>query len=357
MRLQDVATRANVSVATVSKILNNSPEAARIPDATQQRVLEACAALEYRPNYLGRSLKTGRAHAIGAVLLRPNSASHMDFFWMPMILGVVEESFARSSHVVSLGAENGRSVIETGLDAISQRRIDGLIIGSAFCSPEEVARLEAANVPVVLASWRGQTVLPVVDIDERSGVEAGISHLHELGHKNVLWLGATPKNPMDDTVRFSAFKGALKTRKMKGERAEVDYPHRALPLESQFEEVRESLENSEAFWAHFEGENPKTALFCYNETLAFGAVRALKNRGLRVPEDVSVLAFDDILAPMCDPALTVLSHEQRQMGVRAVQILHEIVQKPDAHKNWRGQRESLPCELFVRNSTARSRFA
>lgn len=317
---------ANVSVATVSRTL-------AMPDVvlpeTRQRVQEAIRQLGYTPNVQARSLRTSRTNVI--VALVPDISNP---FFAEVIRGI-EQVAHRNRYSVLLGDTQYSSDREQAYaDLVGARQADGLITLMPHI-PKVVA---TGRLPIVNAcEYVTDAAITSVYVDNAAGAREGIEYLLTLGHRAIAFL-AGPMNSPISVDRDSGYEAALRAAGIKR--------NRKLTVEGDFS-AESGIRGTEALFARNESF---TALFCSNDEMALGALRVIKSRGLRVPEDISVLGFDDIrFARYSDPPLTTIAQPMGDIGREAMTMLIEIL----AGKDVPPRKRILPTQLVVRGSTAR----
>lgn len=274
--IADVAKHAGVGLGTVSRVLNSSPQ---VRESTRAKVLDAIAALDYRPNPLARGLSRGRCQTLGVVVPFFTHASAverlrgvvaaLDESRYDLVLFNVESPVHRDEHLAAI----------TGRD-----RADGLLVMSLPIPPADLARLTAAGVPVVLVDSWGKGVAAVV-IDDVAGGRLATEHLLALGHRAIAFMGDDPRNTFGFTSsakREHGYAAAL---------ADANVPVRAELLRHGAHEleVARTLANE-----LLDLPEPPTAIFASSDVQATGVLAAAAARGVRVPDDLSVVGFDDI---------------------------------------------------------------
>lgn len=301
--LDDVARRAGVSTATVSRCLN-TPSVVR--DGTRERVLSAVATLGYTPHFAARALASNRTRSIGAVI------PTMDNAIFARGLQAMEEELALSGVtllVATSGYDPERERQQIG--ALIARGVDGvLLIGDA--RPEEsYALLATRGLPFVLAwAWRDQPGRIYVGFDNRAAARRMTETVLEHGHRRIAMIsGPTAWNDRA-ADRVAGVRDALGAHGL------------ALP-DHWLAEARYDFDDAgAAFGRVMSGVHRPTAIICGNDVIAVGALRAAKHAGQRVPEDVSIVGFDDIdLAEVVDPPLTTVRVPHRRMGRAAARVL------------------------------------
>jgi DNA-binding LacI/PurR family transcriptional regulator len=323
--MEDVAERAGVSAMTVSRVLN-TPDKVR-PD-TRARVLDAVRALGYRPNFAARSLVTGRSGALGVVsfdttLYGPASTLH----------GI--EQAARADDylitIVSVGALNRRSIGEA-VNRLRFQSVDGVIIVAPHESAADGLRHLPPDLPVVVVGARDNLPVPVAAVDQSVGAVRATRHLLSLGHETV-WHVSGPQDWIDASARIEGWRSVLR---------------------SEGRQIPEPLLGDWSARSGFEhgkllARDPKvTAIFAANDHMATGVLRALREAGRRVPQDVSVVGFDDVPeAPYLWPPLSTVRQNFTEVGRLSFQLLLDRIdgRTSPAH-------HLIEPELVIRESTS-----
>jgi LacI family transcriptional regulator len=306
--MHDVARRAGVSVGTVSNVLRG-----RVPVAatTRARVLASIAELGYRRNEVARALKEKTTHTLGIVV--PGA---LNPFFATLTVHV-ERRARRDGYGVLVADTNGEPEVEAAqVRALADRRVDGVIFASVTASSDIPEEMLERGIPVVLASFAGDgdPRLGVVEIDEEEAMEAVADHLVRLGHRRIAFLLSGDLEEAVDR-RPAALRGALKRR--------------GLPL--------------------LGPEDSPSAVSCTNDAVAIDLIDQLIRSGRRVPEDVSVVGFDDIpLASHSAIDLTTVRQDAEEMGCTATEMLLDAV----AEARHAARRVVLPTSMVVRGSTA-----
>jgi DNA-binding LacI/PurR family transcriptional regulator len=336
-----------VSVATVSKIVNRANGWELYSEGCIQRVLAAAEELGYRPNYHARSLQTGRADALGLVTISPEGDSGWNDFWSAVIAGADAEALATGRQFVIIGPSGLESGIDRGLGFWQERRIDALIAPSFMQAIHPKAFAETDAPLVVMGAHRSACDVPCVDLDGAVGIDEAVGHLAKHGHQNLLWFGPDQFGDSTHAGRVRAFETAVSSRGLHG----VAIHPSALP-DSRTGGTEETIRWARAaFLRAWQDGRRGTAVVCYDERMAFGVYAAAAELGLCIPRDLSVVGFDDIHACMAYPAMTVVSHQLRQIGRRAAQLALEMVDNKERWHELRGHRELIPARLVVREST------
>ena len=239
---------------------------------------------------------------------------------------------------------------DRAMTGILQRRFDGMIVMGVCVDPVRSKVLNTAtDAPIVAIEYAGQTEVPVVDYDEAYGVGMAVKHLAELGHRRLLWIGH--RGRVESTVedrREEFFRRAARE-------ANVAVETCWFGIDASLPMTRATLaEQAEVALNRYVAENGRrfTGVVAYNDPIAIGACTALKASGVAVPEEVSIVGFDDVEACLCIPKLTTVRHVLGEMGRRAAEMVVEMINDPELRQKYRGKREVLAPELVVRKSTA-----
>lgn len=328
--MQDVAKQAGVSKATVSHVINGTRY---VEKGTKQRVLQAITDLDYRPNAAARSLTTRRTDIIGMVI-----SDATNLFFSEMLAGVDDVIRAKNYGLVVCNTDEILEREDHYLNLLLGQRVDGIIAAATSKRWNALAAAEVQHTPVVFVDRKFEYLEePFVGVDNQGGAAIGTRHLIECGHSQIgILAGFQRLSTMRE--RAAGFRQAL---------AEANLACRdewvitsELSIESGKESTLQTLSQADR----------PTALFAGNNLLCLGALLALRELGLRCPDDISIVSFDDHpWASVADPPLTVVRQPAREVGQCAAQMLCDFLsetQPPQA-------RIILPCELVVRQSVAK----
>jgi LacI family transcriptional regulator len=325
--IRDVAREAGVSVATVSRVLNDSGP---VSDAARARILEIAGRLRYAPNEAARTLISSRTSALGVIL--PDL--HGEFF-SEVIRGLDQAAKASGFHLLVSGSHNDAAETDAALRAM-RGRVDGLVVMATDARTADVASGIPDGVPVVLLNCP-----PVdgrahsIEIDNYGGAYAMVRHLVGPARRRVAVITGTPNN-RDAAERLRGYREAVRDLEVE-QSAEWE-------LGGNFTEAS-GYEAARRFLAL---PHRPEALFASNDSMAIGALSALREAGVRVPEDVAVGGFDDIpMARYTSPPLTSVRVPMGELGARAVR---RLVLAVGTEGNQPTRRETLPTSLIVRAS-------
>ena len=330
--ITDVARAANVHASTVSRVLNGRAELSLLPE-TRERVIAAATRLGYRPSALARGLRLRRTFTLG--MLVPDITNPV---FPSIIKGVEGAAHTRGYHLILCNTDDSFEREASYLRVLREWRVDGILIASSSTAESTIAELRREKVPFVLvnSASRASDDLAVTP-DNRQGVSAALDHLIQLGHRRI-GLIAAPQTTVTGQERLLAARAALRRHHLAHEDALVVVADSFSEV-SGYRAARRLL---------LDGE-PLTAIFCANDLIALGTIRFARELGLTVPDDLSVVGFNNIpQSELFDPPLTTVNVPQEEMGVLAAALL--IDQLEGRHIDRR--RVVLETEIVVRGSTA-----
>lgn len=324
----EVAALAGVSTATVSRVLSK-PE--RVAAQTRERVLEVVQSLGYAPNVAARTLRTLRAAKI--LLTVPDISNP---FFASVIQGA-EEAARDAGYAVVVGDTGHDPLVEDQYaEMLSRREVDGLIfLGHRL--PESLEALlarQGVEAPIVNGcEYSPELGVPSVHIDNAAASDDAVEHLIGLGHRDIGVITGPPISP----ISRDRLSGALRAALRHGLRDRLEVRIGDYSAKSAFEQAQDLVARG------------MTAIFCFSDEMAMGALSAIGGAGLSCPRDVSVVGFDDLpFARFFQPALTTIAQPKGLIGVRAVELLVDILRGTPGEES----QITLPHELIVRASTA-----
>ena len=329
MSLKGLAEHLGLSPATVSLVINRSPVADSIPQETKDRILAAARKYKYRPNFLARSLRAQRSFTIGVIVPEVSEG------YSAHVMSGVEDHLLQEGYFYFVASHRHRAdLIDEYPRLFLERSIDGLI---AVDTPWTLS----LSVPVVTVSGRNhENGVTNIVLDHVRAAEVALKHLAQLDHRNIAFIKGQEFSS-DTEVRWTNIE---KTARRLGLSVSP-----ALTAQLQGDSPSPEL-GYEAARKLLASHKPFTALFAFNDISAMGAIRALREAGLRVPEDVSVVGFDDIQsAAYQNPPLTTVRQPLREMGRIAAETLLRRIRRPasDSH----GAEITVAPKLIVRETT------
>jgi LacI family transcriptional regulator len=331
----DVAQRAGVSQATVSLILNKVSNS-NIPEETRMRVEKAIEDLGYRPNTLASSLRLGKTHTLGLIL--PDSANP---FFAEVSRSIENAAFEQNYNLILCNTEGDIKKELLYVDVLCNRQVDGIIFVAVGDQVDSLQRVLCKHIPAVMIDRD----LPGLEVDavltdNFQGGFLATQHLIQLGHRRIGCI-AGPSSITPSAGRGEGYMAALAEYSIPTDekiflRGDF-HPHSGWASASTMLTLRE----------------PPTAIFAGNDLMAIGALRAITEAGLRVPEDISLVGFDNIeLASYTNPPLTTVIQPIQEAGQKAVDFLIERIREPGSSY----KRAILPTSLIVRDSSRKVYF-
>jgi len=329
--LKDLARYLGLSTATISTVLNGTPAASEIPMATQKRILAAAEKFNYRPNALARSLRGMRSHTVGVLVPEISEG------YGALVLGAVGDYLLSKGYFFFVATHRRKlELLDEYPELLRQRSVEGfIVIDTALEKPLPLPT-------VVISGHRSHPGITNVVLNHDHAAHLALEHLVQLGHERIAFVKGQAFSS-DAETRWKSIERAAKSLSLEVRdelvvQLEIDTfsPYVGYPV------VRRLLQRTRDF----------TALFAYNDLSAIGALRALRDSGLRVPEDVSVVGFDDInSAAFQIPSLTTVRQPLDKMGALAGEILLQRIQG-----GANPVEVTVDPELIVRESTAPARL-
>jgi LacI family transcriptional regulator len=309
---RDVAKLAHVSRTTVSFILNNVPGVS-ISAATRKRVLDAAQKLNYSPNIAGKKLVSGKSYTIGLVLCQSPEQIFTDAFLPQVILGVEHAAIEQGFHVLLKPVDPQDAGGYARL--IAENHVDGILLSGPRQDDQALMNLHEQRVPILLMGQLPDTDIPFVDVNATAGAELAVNHLVEHGHQHI---GIITNAPLDYTSaqqRRDGYLRALKKAKLPIDKAVIK--EGSYTPASGFEAMQSLLHCTPRV----------TAVFVASDVVAMGAILAIKKAGLRIPQDIAIVGFDDIpLAEFYDPPLTTIHLPAFGLGWAGGERLIRLIQ-------------------------------
>ncbi len=327
--LADVAKRAGVNVSTVSRSLNQETEG-QVSKATVKKIRKIADEMAYSPNTVARGLRTRKSMTIGVIV--PDLTNPI---FPPIVRGVDSILFARGYSALVVNTDNNAEIENALFDSLMERQVDGLIIATGHTERSMIAKYHNQGVKAVLVNRETSGVpYPSVIGDDAAGIAAALEHLAALGHKKVLHL-AGPTILSTASVRSNAFTNSAKRLGL------ITKVVKATAL---------SVSAGEIAMNKFLDANPKgvTAVLAGNDLLALGVFHALRKHGLRTPEDISVIGFNNMqFSEDFNPSLTTVSAPHFEMGVESARLLIDQIEG----KVTSPRKITLPVTLVIRESS------
>lgn len=306
--IKDVAKAANVSVATVSRVLHNLTG---FSDKTKQKVLEAVEELGYQPNAIARGLINKRTQTIG--VLFPDVSSN---FSSDILHGVEDAAHEKGfSVIVCNTAEDGKRTMKY-LQVLREKQIDGIVFTSEFLKDEYYEALNDMRVPVVLVNTQTHKhMIPYVKVDDRQAAYQATDYLIRNGHREIAMISGTLTDPIAGTPRVEGYKQALADHGIEVDEDRIAYGN--FGHESGRQAMHKLLAEAPSF----------TAVFAASDEMAVGAMGAAFEKGLKIPDDLSIIGYDDLnISRMIYPPLTTVHQPLADMGRLATEKLIALIE-------------------------------
>jgi LacI family transcriptional regulator len=331
--LRDVARAARVHPGTVSRALNAETRGL-VNQETAERVIRAAEELGYRPNRIARGLKTSRSFTVGVIV--PDLTNPL---FPPIVRGIDDRLRAAGYTALIANTDNDADRERVDFDAMRARQVDGFITATARLEDEFAAEIAAAAEPVVLVNRRLEDgSVPAVTVDDRQGVGLAVEHVAALGHRRIAHLGG-PQALSTGHQRHLGFLDAMRAAGLEPDPRLIRFSHAF--TEAEGVRVCEEL---------LDVSPDATAIVAGNDLMALGCYDVLARRGIRCPEDVSVVGFNDMpFADRFHPPLTTVHIPHYELGAAAADLLLERLADPAAP----ARTLEVETRLVVRGSTSR----
>jgi LacI family transcriptional regulator len=331
--IKDIAKELGISINTVSRALNNKPDVA---SKTREHVLETAKKLGYVPNTLARSLVAGETCTIGFIcsdLVNP--------FYARIAQGV-EETAREAGYTTIIASTNEDDTTERqAVDLMRSKRVDGIVISPTQQSHDHISRLIQENIPFILVNRHiDEFQTAYVINNNQHGAYLAVQHLVSLGHKHITHITGP--------LRISSVKERINGYRQALQKNDIPYDtnlviHTDLTLECGYQTTLNLLKRNKM----------PSAIFAYSDHLAIGAIKAIRELGLSIPENISLAGYDDIeYAQFLDIPLTTVRQPMYEIGQRAINHLIEIIQSDDYQP--KEHQEILEPDLIIRESTGRA---
>ena len=325
--IKDVAKMAGVSTTTVSHVINKTRFVAQ---ETESLVLQAIKDLNYSPSAVARSLKVNTTKSIGMIV----TTSEAPYF--AEIIHAVEEHCYRQGYSLFLcNTQNNAEKIKNHLEMLAKKRVDGILVMCSEYLPDSLNLLHSfENIPMVVMDWGPNVHTDIILDNSFDGGYLATKHLIENGHKYIGIIAGE----LTKTTAKTRYEGFIHAMKEAGLTVNPNWV-----MEGFFEPE----DGYECMNKILSQDNLPTAVFCCNDVMALGAISAIGEKGLRVPEDISIIGYDNIHASrFYSPPLTTVHQSKSRLGVQAVNLLFERIN----HKSDQKEKIEIHPELVVRKS-------
>ena len=330
---QQIAEEVGISRTTVSLVLNDVPDVHISPE-TRQRILEVAGRLNYYPDAAARRLASGKTCTIALVWHRGPDQTYRDAFLPGILQGITRAARHYGYHVLFHPIEPDESNGDY-VELARSRHTDGIILSGPRTDDTHLLDLHREGFPLVLQGQLPGSNIPSVDVDNIHGAKAAVEHLLALGHRRVGTITNAPLTYISSRQRLEGYRQAL-------EQASLPYNENLVQY-GNFDEESGVV----AIETLLELDNPPTAIFVASDMVAMGALRALHDRGLRVPEDIALVGFDDITAArFITPTLTTIHVPTFGLGWSAAELIIRIIEQDTPDKT----QILLDTKLVIRDS-------
>ena len=327
MNIKEVAKRANVSTATVSRTINNSP---KVNPETAARVREAIEELNFYPNTHARTLVSGRSRMLGLII------SDITNPFFPELVKSFEDQAVQQNQEVIIGNTDYNPKRMAGcIRRMLERKVDGVAILTSETDPELLAELTRRNIPTVLMdNPRTGPRSATIRIDYAQGIQEALQHLFDLNHREIAFI-AGPLELQSARTRYDAFISGMKARGIAIKAGAIEEGNHR--IEGGFAAMQNLLKLPER----------PTAVIASNDLTAIGALDAIHQAGLKVPGDISLVGFDDIsFAHLTQPRLTTVLLSRTEIATTAFEALQQLIGNEENQAEF-----VIPARLVTRAST------
>lgn len=331
--LKDIAEKTGVSVSTVSRVLHDNTKKYKISDETQERVKNVAKEMGYRINTLARGLRLQKTYEIGVIV--PDIANP---FFSAVVKSLAAELRKGGYNFIVYDTDEDISIERSAIKSLLEKRVDGLIIASVGQEFSHIRKVRETNIPLVMID-RCFDFLDIdsVSVDNVKGSLYAVNHLIKEGHNRIAFIQGLPGTYANET-RLQGYKQAL-------DEAEIKIDEHLI-VGDDFRSLNGYLETKHLLKL----ASPPTAIFTAGDLIALGALEACRENGVRIPNDISLVTFDDpVFTSYLSPALTAIEQPIAKMSEMAVAMLYRRMRNPNDER----RKVLLEPKLNIRNSVAR----
>ena len=328
--IKDVAKMAGVSTTTVSHVINKTRFVAK---ETEEAVMQAIKSLKYSPSAVARSLKVNTTKSIGMIVTTSESP------YFAEIIHAVEDHCYRQGYSLFLcNTQNDPEKIKNHVEMLAKKRVDGLLVMCSEYTQHSLDVLSSfSSVPMVVMDWGPNTDTDIIEDNSFTGGYLATKHLIDCGHKAIGLIAGE----LDKTTARTRYEGFVKAMN------ETNLPIHENWIMEGFFEPEDGYECMNKILAQ---DSLPTAVFCCNDVMALGAISAITEKGLRVPDDISIIGYDNIHSSrFYAPPLTTIHQSKSRLGAQAVNLLFERIANKD-NDNHEKHRIAIHPELVIRKS-------
>ncbi|WP_066172974.1 catabolite control protein A [Bacillus marinisedimentorum] len=327
--IYDVAREAGVSMATVSRVVNGNPN---VKPTTRKKVNEAIERLGYRPNAVARGLASKKTTTVGVII--PDVSS---IFFGELARGIEDIATMYNYNIILSNSDQNTDKELHLINTMLGKQVDGIVFMGGKITEEHVEEFKKSPVPIVLAATTEQShSVPSVNIDYKQAAFDAVKHMTDHGHNRIGYVSGPLEDPINGEYKITGYKEAL-------EEAGLSYDENLIVIGDYTYDS--GLEAAETF---MNLDQPPTAVFSGTDEMALGVIHGFQDSGLRVPEDVEVIGFDNTrLAKMIRPQLTTIVQPMYDIGAVAMRLLTKLMNKEATED----QTIVLPHRIEERSST------
>ena len=328
--IHDVARAADVSVATVSRVLNNSPA---VTEKTRKMVIDVISELKYQPNLLGRNLRRMETRMV--LVLLPSISNP---FYSQIVKGIEDVGHENGYNIMLCNTDSNKQREKVYLELLKNKLLDGVIFMAPELDKDALSEIGKSFPVVQCCEYKEGTGVSHVSIDNTSASLKATNHLIAMGHRRIAMLSCE-NNFVSTACRESGYKKALENAGIEFDASLIKYGDYG--FKSGLELTKQLLSI----------EKKPTAIFAVSDMMAIGGAKAVRENGLKIPEDMAIMGFDDIdFASMVDPMLTTISQPKYDLGCTAMVLLLKQVNGELKEP----QNIFLEHELIIRESTLKA---
>jgi LacI family transcriptional regulator len=331
--IYDVAREAGVSMATVSRVVNNNPN---VKPQTRKKVFEAIERLGYRPNAVARGLASKKTTTVGVVI--PDISNSI---FSEVARGIEDIANMYHYNIILCNADKKKDKEIRVINTLLEKQVDGLLFMGGAITDEHLQAFKTSSVPVVLCATADEKrSIPSVDIDHEKAAYDAVSLLIQNGHEKIAMISGTLQDPANGYSRYQGYRKAMENA--------------GLAIRDEYIRIGNYRYESgmDATKYFLELSDRPTAIFAANDEMAIGAIHTLQDNGVNVPGDISIISVDNIrMASMVRPQLTTVAQPMYDIGAVAMRLLTKLMNKETKDASELTQ-VTLPHEVIHRNSVA-----
>ncbi|MEG2246714.1 MAG: LacI family DNA-binding transcriptional regulator [Peptostreptococcaceae bacterium] len=330
MDIREIAEKAGVSVATVSRVQNH-PET--VAPATREKVQAIIDEYQYVPNWFARGMNLGKTYTVGIIVPDILNPSYME------IVKGIEDIMSENGYInIICDASHGPKKEEESIENLIKRNVDGLIVLSSSIEGEQLVSIKSKGIPIVsIGESNAGKAIDTVKIDYEKASYRAVKHLVDIGYEKIAIING-PKEKKENHLRLEGFRAALKNNNIKEEK---DYIlHSKISLDEGYLQTKKLLKLN----------MPPRAIFATDDIFAIGVLSALRDNNIKVPEEVAVVGFDNIkLSRMIESKLTTMVNPLHKQGVLGARLLIDIIENRENEESFT-QEILLETKLKIRKT-------